>query len=131
MAAGAALAEVDDGSLRETLTRRRRLRTKQPPDGGADLSKAVFSSEDEGGALGEEPWDVCELAQLCDDTIGEMFLGTFDLSEELVERMRELWLDHAWIFDPSMDEAEIREARVVEMTRLERYDAVEKIKASD
>ena len=96
-----------------------------------DLSKAVSSSEDEGGALEEEPWDVCELSQLIDDAIGESFPGAFDLSEELVERMRELWLDHAWIFDPSMDEAEIREARVVEMTRLERYDAVEKIKASD
>ena len=44
--------------------------------------------------------------------------------------MRELWLNHAWIFDPTMDEAEIREARTTEMTRLERYDAVEKIPAS-
>ena len=52
--------------------------------------------------------------------------GAFDLSEELVERVRAMWINHSWIFDPYFDAAEIAESRTTEMLRLERYDAVEK-----
>ena len=73
----------------------------------------------------EEAFEALALEQV------ELFVGSFEVSDEFAEEIRNQWTGNSWQFDPYFDEKEIDDARCTEMVRLERYDSYKKISTDD